>query len=52
MKRLKTKKILQSFNSMEMEVKSLMLFRLGLLVLALGGISSATLSPTGINYEG
>ncbi|XVE92384.1 hypothetical protein REPUB_Repub01dG0092700 [Reevesia pubescens] len=34
-----------------MEIKSLMLFRLGLLVLALMGISSATLSPTGINYE-
>ncbi|XP_022726587.1 protein NSP-INTERACTING KINASE 3-like isoform X3 [Durio zibethinus] len=32
-------------------MKSLMLFRLGLLVLALMGISSATLSPTGINYE-
>ncbi|XWS34763.1 hypothetical protein CRYUN_Cryun21dG0065400 [Craigia yunnanensis] len=34
-----------------MEINSLMLFRLGLLVLALMGISSATLSPTGINYE-
>ncbi|XP_022734522.1 protein NSP-INTERACTING KINASE 3-like isoform X2 [Durio zibethinus] len=34
-----------------MEIKSLMLFRQGLLVLALMGISSATLSPTGINYE-
>ncbi|XP_022776134.1 protein NSP-INTERACTING KINASE 3-like isoform X2 [Durio zibethinus] len=34
-----------------MEIKSLMLFGLGLLVLALMGISSATLSPTGINYE-
>ncbi|XVE85107.1 hypothetical protein DITRI_Ditri17bG0065500 [Diplodiscus trichospermus] len=34
-----------------MEIKILMLLRLGLLVLALMGISSATLSPTGINYE-
>ncbi|XVF02499.1 hypothetical protein REPUB_Repub04eG0180400 [Reevesia pubescens] len=34
-----------------MELKSLMLFTLELLVLALMGISSATLSPTGINYE-
>ncbi|XWS69035.1 hypothetical protein CRYUN_Cryun04dG0145100 [Craigia yunnanensis] len=34
-----------------MEMKSLMLFRLGLLVLALMEISSATLSPNGINYE-
>ncbi|XVF85014.1 hypothetical protein PTKIN_Ptkin17bG0084700 [Pterospermum kingtungense] len=34
-----------------MEIKSLMLVRLGLLVLALMGISSATLSPSGINYE-
>ncbi|XWS63687.1 hypothetical protein CRYUN_Cryun06bG0123000 [Craigia yunnanensis] len=34
-----------------MEMRSLILFRLGLLVLALMRISSATLSPTGINYE-
>ncbi|OMO80147.1 hypothetical protein COLO4_24220 [Corchorus olitorius] len=34
-----------------METKSLVLFRLSFLVLALMGISSATLSPTGINYE-
>lgn len=34
-----------------MEIKNLMLFRLGLLILALNGVSSATLSPTGINYE-
>ncbi|KAK6252510.1 hypothetical protein QUC31_014230 [Theobroma cacao] len=34
-----------------MDRRSLMLFRLGLLVLALMGISSATLSPTGINFE-
>ncbi|WRX13862.1 Protein kinase domain - like 10 [Theobroma cacao] len=35
-----------------MDRRSLMLFRLGFLVLALMGISSATLSPTGINFEG
>ncbi|KAK6242115.1 hypothetical protein SCA6_007504 [Theobroma cacao] len=34
-----------------MDRRSLMLFRLGFLVLALMGISSATLSPTGINFE-
>ncbi|KAK8986707.1 hypothetical protein V6N11_010258 [Hibiscus sabdariffa] len=34
-----------------MEIKSLMLFTPGLLILALVGVSSATLSPTGINYE-
>ncbi|KAL5759858.1 hypothetical protein ACOSP7_018367 [Xanthoceras sorbifolium] len=34
-----------------MENKSFMFWRIGLLVLVLMGISSATLSPTGINYE-
>ncbi|KAL4279439.1 hypothetical protein GQ457_03G026260 [Hibiscus cannabinus] len=34
-----------------MEIKAWTLFALGLLILTLVGVSSATLSPTGINYE-
>ncbi|XP_039055130.1 protein NSP-INTERACTING KINASE 3-like isoform X2 [Hibiscus syriacus] len=34
-----------------MEIKSLVVFTFGLLILAFIGVSSATLSPTGINYE-
>ncbi|GLT50370.1 hypothetical protein SLA2020_238600 [Shorea laevis] len=34
-----------------MEIRSFILFKLGLLFLALMGISSATLSPSGVNYE-
>ncbi|KAE8691956.1 putative LRR receptor-like serine/threonine-protein kinase [Hibiscus syriacus] len=34
-----------------MEIKNLMVFTLGLLILTLIGVCSATLSPTGINYE-
>lgn len=35
-----------------MERSSFMFWKVGLLVLALMEASSATLSPTGINYEG